>query len=144
VLSTGLTTVADAISRAQALTEVRGSDDLAAISSAFKRIKNILRQAEEQQEVQSIKPEDLIEPAEQHLYSEVVRVAPQVEALRAQQKYPEALERIATLRPVIDSFFDQVMVMAPDAHLRRNRLALIASVLSDFSRIADFSEIVAG
>jgi len=73
-----------------------------------------------------------------------VRVAPQVEALRAQQKYPEALERIATLRPAIDSFFDQVMVLAPEAHLRRNRLALIASVLSDFSRIADFSEIVAG
>jgi glycyl-tRNA synthetase beta chain len=36
------------------------------------------------------------------------------------------------------------MVMAPEAHLRRNRLALIASVLSDFSRIADFSEIVSG
>jgi glycyl-tRNA synthetase beta chain len=144
VLSTGLTTVADAIPRAQALTEVRGSDDLAAISAAFKRIKNILRQAEEKQEGQSIKPEDLIEPAEQHLYAEVVRVAPQVEALRAQQKYPEALERIATLRPAIDSFFDQVMVLAPEPHLRRNRLALIASVLSDFSRIADFSEIVAG
>jgi glycyl-tRNA synthetase beta chain len=144
VLSTGLTTVADAIARAQALTEVRGSDDLAAISTAFKRIKNILRQAEEKQEGQSIKPEDLLEAAEQHLYAEVVRVAPQVEALRAQQKYPEALERIATLRPAIDSFFDQVMVMAPDAHLRRNRLALIASVFSDFSRIADFSEIVAG
>jgi glycyl-tRNA synthetase beta chain len=144
VLSTGLTTVADAIARAQALTEVRGSDDLAAISTAFKRIKNILRQAEEKQEGQSIKPEDLLEAAEQHLYAEVVRVAPQVEALRAQQKYPEALERIATLRPGIDSFFDQVMVMAPEAHLRRNRLALIASVLSDFSRIADFSEIVPG
>jgi glycyl-tRNA synthetase beta chain len=144
VLSTGLTTVADAIARAQALTEVRGSDDLAAISTAFKRIKNILRQAEEKQEAQSIKPEDLIEPAEHQLHAEVVRVAPQVEALRAQQKYPEALERIATLRPAIDSFFDQVMVLAPEAHLRRNRLALIASVLSDFSRIADFSEIVAG
>jgi glycyl-tRNA synthetase beta chain len=144
VLSTGLTTVADAIARAQALTDVRGSDDLAAISAAFKRIKNILRQAEEKQEGQSIKPEDLIEPAEQHLYAEVVRVAPQVEALRAQQKYPEALERVATLRPAIDSFFDQVMVLAPEVHLRRNRLALIASALSDFSRIADFSEIVAG
>ena len=144
VLSTGLTTVADAIARAQALTDVRGSEDLAAISTAFKRIKNILRQAEEKQEGQSIKAEDLIEPAEQQLYAEVVTVAPQVETLRAQQKYPEALERIATLRPVIDSFFDQVMVLAPEAHLRRNRLALIASVLSDFSRIADFSEIVAG
>jgi glycyl-tRNA synthetase beta chain len=144
VLSTGLTTVADATARAQALTEVRGSEDLAAISTAFKRIKNILRQAEEQQGGQPIKPEDLIEPAEQHLYAEAVKVAPQVEALRAQQKYPEALERIASLRPAIDSFFDQVMVLAPEAHLRSNRLALIASVLSDFSRIADFSEIVAG
>ena len=144
VLSTGLTTVTDAIARAQALTEVRGSDDLAAISTAFKRIKNILRQAEEKQEGRLITPGDLIEPAEQHLYADVVRVAPQVEALRAQQKYPEALERIASLRPAVDSFFDQVMVLAPEAHLRRNRLALIASVLSDFSRIADFSEIVAG
>jgi glycyl-tRNA synthetase beta chain len=144
VLSTGLTTVADAIARAQALTDVRGSEDLAAISTAFKRIKNILRQAEEKQEGESIQPEALVEPAEQHLYAEVAGVAPQVEALRAQQKYPEALERIASLRPVIDSFFDQVMVLAPDAHLRRNRLALIASVLNDFSRIADFSEIVAG
>ena len=144
VLSTGLTTVTDAIARAQALTEVRGSDDLAAISTAFKRIKNILRQAEEKQEGQSIKSEDLIEPAEQYLFAEMVTVAPLVEALRAQQKYPEALERIASLRPAVDSFFDQVMVLAPEAHLRRNRLALIASVFSDFSRIADFSEIVAG
>src|SRR5271156_1780144 len=144
VLSTGLTTVTDAIARAQALTQVRGSDDLLAISTAFKRIKNILRQAEAKQDGDSIASEYLIEPAEQHLYAEVVRVAPQVEALRAQQKYPEALERVATLRPAIDSFFDQVMVMAPEAHMRKNRLALIASVLNDFSRIADFSEIVAG
>jgi len=91
-----------------------------------------------------IRLDDLAEPAERHLYAETVRVAPQVEALRARQHYLEALESIATLRPAIDVFFDQVMVMAPEAHLRRNRLALIASVLSDFSRIADFSEIVPG
>jgi glycyl-tRNA synthetase beta chain len=128
----------------QALTQVRGSDDLVAISTAFKRIKNILRQAAEKQDGDSIASDALIEPAERHLYAEAVRVAPQVEALRARQDYLEALECIATLRPAIDGFFDQVMVMAPEAHLRRNRLALIASVLSDFSRIADFSEIVPG
>jgi glycyl-tRNA synthetase beta chain len=146
VLSTGLTTVTDAIARAQALTQVRGSDDLVAISTAFKRIKNILRQAAEKQDQygDSIASGDLTEPAEQHLYAEMVRIAPQVEALRAGQQYPQALERIATLRPAIDGFFDQVMVMAPEAHLRKNRLTLIASVLSDFSRIADFSEIVPG
>ena len=144
VLSTGLTTVTDAIARAQALTQVRGSDDLLAISTAFKRIKNILRQAEAKPDGDSIASEYLIEPAEQRLYAEAARVAPEVEALRARQQYGEALERVATLRPVIDSFFDQVMVMAPEAHLRKNRLALIASMLNDFSRIADFSEIVAG
>jgi glycyl-tRNA synthetase beta chain len=144
VLSTGLTTVTDAIARAQALTQVRGSDDLLAISTAFKRIKNILRQAEAKQDGDSIASEYLIEPAEQRLYAEAARVAPEVEALRARQEYGEALERVATLRPAIDSFFDQVMVMAPEAHLRKNRLALIASVLNDFSRIADFSEIVPG
>jgi glycyl-tRNA synthetase beta chain len=146
VLSTGLTTVTDAMARAQALTQVRGSDDLVAISSAFKRIKNILRQAAEKQDQygDSIVVDDLAEPAERHLYAETVRVAPQVETLRARQHYLEALESIATLRPAIDVFFDQVMVMAPETHLRGNRLALIASVLSDFSRIADFSEIVPG
>jgi glycyl-tRNA synthetase beta chain len=141
VLSTGLTTVTDSVARAQALTEVRGSDDLLAISTAFKRIKNILRQANEQYG-DTIADADLTEEAEQRLYAEVKRIAPEVEALRAQQHYAQALERIATLRPAVDSFFDRVMVMAPEAQLRRNRLVLIASVLKDFSRIADFSEIV--
>jgi glycyl-tRNA synthetase beta chain len=141
VLSAGLTTVTDAVARAHALTAVRGSDDLLAISTAFKRIKNILRQANEQYG-DTIADADLTEEAEQRLYAEVIRIAPQVESLRAQQQYAQALEQIATLRPTVDSFFDRVMVMAPEPHLRRNRLALIASVLNDFSRIADFSEIV--
>jgi glycyl-tRNA synthetase beta chain len=141
VLSTGLTTVTDAVARAQALTQVRGSDDLLAISTAFKRIKNILRQTGENYG-DTIAGDHLTEPAEQLLYVEMVRIAPEVEMLRARQQYAEALEQIAALRPAIDNFFDQVMVMAPEAHLRRNRLALIASVLRDFSRIADFSEIV--
>lgn len=140
VLSTGLGTVTDAIARAQALTQVRGSEDMIAVSTAFKRIKNILRQAADY--AGSVAAQDLIEPAEKHLYAETLRVAPQVEALRAHQQYQQALECIATLRPAIDDFFDRVMVMAPEARLRRNRLALIAGVLSDFSRIADFSEVI--
>ena len=143
VLSTGLTTVTDAVARAEALTQVRGSDDLLAISTAFKRIKNILRQADEKYG-DAIAGDDLTEAAEQRLYAEMARIVPKVEALRAQQQYVQALEQIAALRPAIDTFFDQVMVMAPEAHLRRNRLSLIDSVLRNFSRIADFSEIVSG
>ena len=146
VLSTGLTTVPDAVARAHALTQVRGSEDLVAVSTAFKRIKNILRQAAEKQDPlgNAVVSQDLVEPAEQSLHTEMVTIAPQVEALRSGQKYEQALERIATLRPAIDHFFDRVMVMAPEPQLRRNRLALIAAVLREFSRIADFSEIVPG
>jgi glycyl-tRNA synthetase beta chain len=148
VLAAGVDTVPDAVARARALAEVRGSADLLAISAAFKRIKNILRQAREKENGQAeywsdaVSSESLIEPAERRLYAEARELAPQVEALRAKQDYPRALEHIAALRPAIDAFFDAVMVMVPTVQLRQNRLSLIASVLGNFSRIADFSEIV--
>jgi glycyl-tRNA synthetase beta chain len=144
-LAAGDDNIPDAIARAQALTAVRGSEDFAAISAAFKRIKNILRQAVEKQTEptpSAVHESLLADEAEQTLYSESTQLAAVVEELRAQQKYPEALEKIATLRPHVDHFFDKVMVMAPEPEIRQNRLALIASVLREFSRIADFSEIV--
>jgi glycyl-tRNA synthetase beta chain len=65
-----------------------------------------------------------------------------VEQLRAGHQYVPALEAVATLRPQVDAFFDQVMVMDPDEKVRRSRLALLTSILKSFSGIADFSEIV--
>ena len=76
------------MARAQALTEVRGSDDMVAVSSAFKRIKNILRQAGEFEG--TVATQALTEEAEKHLHSETVLVAPQVAALREQQQYQQA------------------------------------------------------
>jgi glycyl-tRNA synthetase beta chain len=140
----------DAIARAEALTAVRSSDDLAAIAAAFKRIKNILRQAEEKGLLRSgesigAPQETLLEdPAERALYAEADKLAPVVEGLRARQEYRDALETIAKLRPHVDLFFDKVMVMAEDPAVRHNRLALIAQVLRGFSSIADFSELVSG
>ena len=69
-------------------------------------------------------------------------LAARVSALRAEKSYNAALESIATLRPQVDAVFDAVMVMAPEAEVRANRLALLTRVLGDFSGIADFSEIV--
>jgi glycyl-tRNA synthetase beta chain len=147
VLAADAEDVADAIARAKALTAVRASDlegHLAAISVAFKRIQNILRQARERGEPYDMAPvaDALIEPEERALQQQFNTVAPAVEQLRQQRRYAEALERIASLRPAVDAFFDKVMVMAPDAALRRNRLSLIAEVAERFSSIADFSEIV--
>ena len=146
VLAVELTTVPDAVARAEALTQVRGSADMAAVCAAFKRIKNILRQAREKEDGDGFSGRPIVlvhltEPAERRLHEEISHLAPEVEALRARQLYPEALERIAALRPAVDGFFDTVMVMAGDPSLRQNRLALIDSVLDNFSRIADFSEL---
>ena len=49
---------------------------------------------------------------------------------------------IASLRPKVDLFFDKVLVNAPDARVRQNRLTLLNTLLAEFSTIADFSEIV--
>ena len=144
VLATDAEDVRDVIARAKALTEVRGSEDFAAISAAFKRIKNILRQADEKEFVFGSPIGVTLSPEAQKLADASALLAPEVAALRKLRFYGQALEAIATLRPVVDAFFDKVMVLDPDAAVRGTHLALIQSVLSGFSGIADFSEIVTG
>ncbi|MBV8632009.1 MAG: glycine--tRNA ligase subunit beta [Silvibacterium sp.] len=150
VLAVGFDDVGDTIARAEALTAVRGSEDFIAISAAFKRMNNIIRQAYEKKLWREgfpdkvVKPKLLSDPAEMALVSYVNRLMPEVESLRSEHNYREALERIATLRPHVDLFFDKVMVMVDDAPLRDNRLALITKVKTSFSSIADFSEVVTG
>jgi glycyl-tRNA synthetase beta chain len=85
-----------------------------------------------------------VDAAERDLAGASAALAVEVEEMRKANRYREALEKIATLRPIVDAFFDKVMVMAPEPEVRKNRLALVSRVLDDFSRIADFSEIVAG
>jgi len=144
VLAAGSEDVVDASARAEAVTAVRPTEDFVAISTAFKRIKNILRQA---REVGKKWPEEfsnsqLSESAEQVLGARVVETRAKVESLHKQKQHQQALTHIAQLRPVIDVFFDKVMVMVDDEKLRSNRLALLATMQRSFSTIADFSEIV--
>lgn len=138
----GADDVRDAIARAQALTAARESTDFAAVSAAFKRIKNILRQAEEKKFAVQTNPDAKQAPEATQLASAAAALVPKVAALREQRNYAEALALIATLRPVVDTFFDKVMVLDPDEAVRGANLALISQVLSGFSGIADFSEIV--
>jgi glycyl-tRNA synthetase beta chain len=144
VLAAGQDNVRDAVARAEAVTAARGSEDFVAVSAAFKRMKNILSQAREKGILagSSVDASLLTEPTEKTLVERSVQLADRVYTLRAEKNYKAALEQIATLRPQVDAFFDAVMVMAPDAAVRANRLALLEKVLGDFSGIADFSEIV--
>jgi glycyl-tRNA synthetase beta chain len=144
VLAAGAADVRDAIARAEALTAVRGSEDFAAISAAFKRIKNILRQAEEKGFALGSATDVKLAPEAQQLFGSATGLAPMVAMLREQRAYGEALASIATLRPVVDAFFDKVMVLDSDEKVRGAHLGLIDEVLRGFSGIADFSEIVTG
>jgi glycyl-tRNA synthetase beta chain len=144
VLAAGSDDIVDAIARAEAVSEVRGSEDFASISVAFKRIKNILRQAREADKAVAAKLDEsaLTEDAENRLATEIPVIAAQVRELREQGNYGRALVQISRLRQPVDAFFDKVMVMVDDERVRANRLALLQSLLNEFSTIADFSEIV--
>jgi glycyl-tRNA synthetase beta chain len=63
-------------------------------------------------------------------------------AAQATAVYKEKLGFVASLRPQVDLFFDKILVNDPDPAIRENRLALLHSLLTEFSTIADFSEIV--
>ncbi|MGC2209547.1 MAG: glycine--tRNA ligase subunit beta [Candidatus Korobacteraceae bacterium] len=150
VLASGSDNAVDALARAEAVAKVRGSEDFDAISASFKRIKNILRQAEEKSIPVPAHPNpQLLGPdapvAERDLYQNgAVEAGARYKACIHQGDYDAALSSAASLRPLLDRFFDDVMVMVEDAEIRSNRLSLLKMLYDDFSKIADFSEIVTG
>ncbi len=143
VLMAGATEVRDAVARAEAVSAMRGSADFLAVSAAFKRMKNILEQAEGKGESFGSGEAAVSEvPEQQALVRTAGELQGRVQALVAERRYGGALAAMAELRPAVDAFFDKVMVMDPDPAVRAGRLHLLAAILRMFSGIADFSEIV--
>lgn len=144
VMTTDPDDVRDAMKRVDAVSAARTGADFAAIAAAFKRMKNLVEQARAKGEVFSpgSNHEFLTEPVERSLSEEAGRRAAWVEGLRKDGDYTLALATIAELRPFVDAFFDKVMVMAPEPQLRSARLGLLLRILMDYSKVADFSEIV--
>lgn len=141
VLASGWDDLVDAEGRLEAIAAVRPTQDFEPLAASFKRIQNILRQAGFPGGVE-VNEALLEEGPEAALWREFLRVRPQVAACRAERDYRPALEWIASLRPKVDLFFDKVLVNAPDVTVRRNRLGMLDQLLTEFSSIADFSEIV--
>lgn len=131
----------DLAARLEALHAVRGTPDFEPLAASFKRIQNILRLAtfEPYREIRT----ELLEPgAEASLYSNLTQLWSVSEGYRRDKLYVDALLSVASLRPHIDFYFDKVLVNSPDESVRRNRLSLLQNMLREFSKIADFSEIV--
>jgi glycyl-tRNA synthetase beta chain len=144
VLAVGGDDVVDVLSRAEAVKQVMHLPEFQAIGAACKRIRNILRQAEEKNIKFSAEFEYLPDAAEEekalmaHLESRTAKI----EEHRSKKEYLEALLLLSEIREPLDRFFDKVMVMVDDERVRANRLALLRTLLRRFSSIADFSEIV--
>jgi len=144
VLAADADDVVDVVARAEAVKEVLHMSEFQAIGAACKRMRNILRQAEEK----GIKPGAAVEPLsgspdeERSLIAYTEEKSPSIETLRKNHQYLEALRLLSSAREPVDKFFDKVMVMVDDTRVRANRLALLQTLLKEFSTIADFSEIV--
>ncbi|MBR2513548.1 MAG: glycine--tRNA ligase subunit beta [Halomonas sp.] len=115
-------------------------EEAAALAAANKRVSNILSKQEHDGSTQVDQPL-LQEEAELSLFNAVSASQQQVAPLFAQGNYQQALDALATLREPVDAFFDQVMVMADDEAVRRNRLALLASLQALFLEVADISQL---
>jgi glycyl-tRNA synthetase beta chain len=128
VMAVGITTLVDLEDRLKKIAEVRSTPDFEPLAASFKRINNILKQAD-------------FTPGP--LQTDILEEGPERELYNAfwNQDFG-GLEGIALLRPVVDRFFDKVMVNVPDEKIRANRLTLLHNLLLKFSTIADFSEIV--
>jgi glycyl-tRNA synthetase beta chain len=144
VLAADADDVVDVLARADAVKQVLHMPEFLAIGAACKRMRNILKQAEEKGIAPAATVRSLPDsaPEEKRLAAYVEVNGPGVEEHRKKKEYGDALMLLSTAREPVDAFFDKVMVMVDDEKLRANRLALLRSLLREFSTIADFSEIV--
>jgi glycyl-tRNA synthetase beta chain len=129
VLKAGVTTLKDVEDRLNHVARVRPTPNFEPLAASFKRINNILKQANF---TGGMVDRSLLE------------AGPENDLHEAYTKLPAngPLEDVAELRPLTDKFFDKVMVNDPDPKIRENRLSMLSDMLRKFSSIADFSEIV--
>jgi glycyl-tRNA synthetase beta chain len=116
--------------------------EAAALSAANKRIVNILRKSGGEAAA-AVDAERLTAGAERELSQMFDALAPEVDRHCASGDYASALKTLASAKPVVDRFFDDVMVMVDDAALRANRLALLNRVAATMNRVADISRLAA-
>ncbi|NOX33946.1 MAG: glycine--tRNA ligase subunit beta [Deltaproteobacteria bacterium] len=130
----------DAALRIKALDSLRKEPDFDPLSITFKRVENILKKAKTK-ELPSVDESLFEDPSEKELFTAVNEVKQLVKGLIRKGDYDKALSGIAGLRPKVDTFFEDVMVMADDENIRLNRIGLLSAVSGLFKNIADFSMI---
>ena len=138
VLNNNLNDISDIHTRALELNRWLQKDELVEMLTAFNRVSTLAEKAT----TDVVKEELLKEDAEVKLYNSFKEIKANVESLLADKKYNEALDAFATLRPLVDNLFDNVMVMDKDESIKENRLGLLKQIYSTMLTICDLSKIV--
>ncbi|MDG1163910.1 MAG: glycine--tRNA ligase subunit beta, partial [Porticoccaceae bacterium] len=141
VSSLDLSNPLDINARVQAVNQFSLLPEAVALATANKRVSNILAKQLGDKAPVAINTELLKDSAEQTLAAEIQRLSDEVAPLFEQRDYNAVLTKLALLREPVDSFFDDVMVMAEDVAIRDNRLALLHSLRELFINVADISQL---
>ena len=140
VLACKPTVLIDLQNRVTAVDEFLLNDSAPALAAANKRISNILKK-QDAAIADDIDAALLQEAAERDLYQKLLEIERTAQLHFNDGQYLPGLNALAALRPLVDRFFDEVMVMVEDEALKLNRLALLKKLAANFLRVADFSRI---
>jgi len=137
-LGPGFDQIVDAQARVEALDALKSSPQFEPFILMAKRINNILKGLP----AAKVNPDLFVEKVERELYSTLSIVSSNAQPMIARGDFARAQGILFKLQPVLNTFFDKVLVMAEDKKTRQNRLGLLQSIAKMLLGIADYSQIV--
>ena len=138
VISGSIDDLADLYLRAKAVQEAWEAGTIAPVLQSMIRIGNILK---ENNQIGQVKESFLEEQAEKDLWRAWQVIRQEMESSIAVRDYDRALKSLSTLAEPIESFFNQVMVMAENEEIKINRLTLITDIRLMGAKLADFNKL---
>lgn len=138
VMANRPTSPADFDARVKGVAQFKQLESAQSLAAANKRVANILDKNQITDSVR-LKSDLLREPQEKDLALQIEQISTQIEPMLAASDYGQVLVTLSSLRQTIDAFFDNVMVMAEDEHIKNNRLALLMKLRALFLQCADVS-----
>ncbi len=140
-MASGFANPYDVQQKCEAVEGLRGRPDYEDLVQGFKRVINITRKAADNDAV--FAPERLVEAAERDLWESFGTLQATAAAALTERRYGVVMALLVELKPAIDRYFDDVMVMCDDLTLRGNRLAMLSKIGHFFLELADFTKILA-
>lgn len=127
----------DLAAKLQAVAAFKQLPEAAALAAANKRVQNLLKKSDA--ELGAVNESLLQQNEEQALFAAAKDLQPKIEAALAAQDFQTALSALASVKPQVDAFFDNVMVMADDAAVKQNRLNLLNKLADLMNAVADIA-----